>query len=253
MRQSTCAPDCFTTTAHADISSRMNLLVKASAAVAGVGDPLPAYRTALEVDDVETWPFDTARVRLLYGEELLRRGRIGQARAELFLARRTFEEHLYGRRGRGAAYEGGVMTYPIDKLGTVIGEELFTTDWVTVELADELAFQRATFVRDDYLGFRPDNNDPYGDGLLSGFLLLSMLVAFHKRYLPVEMGDGSGKGEATTSPDPASAGLGVVTSSLSVIGHDTHPHCNRAGALGNYAIASMDLSRRSLNASGSGT
>lgn len=82
------------------------------------------------------------------------------------------------------------MTYTIDRLGGAVGEELFTTDWVTIELADELAFQRATFVREDYLGFRPDNNDPYGDELLSGFLLLSMLVAFHKRYLPVEMDDG---------------------------------------------------------------
>ena len=82
------------------------------------------------------------------------------------------------------------MTYTIDRLGSAVGEELFTTDWVTVELADELAFQRATFVREDFLGVRPDNNDPYGERLLSGFLLLSMLVAFHKRYLPVEMGDG---------------------------------------------------------------
>lgn len=82
------------------------------------------------------------------------------------------------------------MTYTIDELDTAVGTELFTTDWVTIELADELAFQRATFVREDFLGFPPSNNDPYGDQLLSGFLLLSMLVAFHKRYLPVEMGDG---------------------------------------------------------------
>lgn len=82
------------------------------------------------------------------------------------------------------------MTYTIDKLGGAVGEELFSSDWVTVELADEMAFQRATFVREDFLGYSPSNNDPYGDDLLSGFLLLSMLVAFHKRYLPVEMGDG---------------------------------------------------------------
>src|ERR1700737_2689391 len=50
----------------------------------------------------------------------------------------------------------------------------------------------------------------------------------------VEMGSGSGMGEARTSPDPASAGLGSppasVTSSLSVIGPGSHPHRNRAGA-----------------------
>gem|GEM_PF-6605656 len=67
------------------------------------------------------------------------------------------------------------------------------------------------------------------------------------------MGAGAGKGEAITSPDPASAGFGIVTSTLSVIGHGSHPHRYRAVAPGNYAIASTDFSRRSLNASGSGT
>src|SRR4029077_8424777 len=54
----------------AAISSRMNLLVTAAAAVAGVGDPLAAFRAALKPDDVDTWSFDTARVRLLHGHEL---------------------------------------------------------------------------------------------------------------------------------------------------------------------------------------
>jgi DNA-binding CsgD family transcriptional regulator len=76
----------------ATISSRMNLLVKASEALAGVGDPLAAYRTALQADDVETWSFDAARVRLLLGEELHRRGRTAPARAELFRARQAFSD-----------------------------------------------------------------------------------------------------------------------------------------------------------------
>jgi hypothetical protein len=49
----------------------------------------------------------------------------------------------------------------------------------------------------------------------------------------VEMGSGAEKGEAITSPDPASAGFGIVTSTLSVIGPGTHPHRIRADALGN--------------------
>jgi DNA-binding CsgD family transcriptional regulator len=76
----------------AAISSRMNLLVTAAAAVAGVGDPLASFRAALSADDVETWSFDTARVRLLYGQELHKRGRIAEARAELFLAWQTFSD-----------------------------------------------------------------------------------------------------------------------------------------------------------------
>jgi DNA-binding CsgD family transcriptional regulator len=70
----------------------MNLLVTAAAAVAGVGDPLAAFRAALKPDDVDTWSFDTARVRVLHGHELHRQGRIAEARAELFVARQTFSD-----------------------------------------------------------------------------------------------------------------------------------------------------------------
>ena len=77
-------------TGIAAISSRMNLLVTAAEAVAGVGDPLASFRAALGADDVEIWSFDTARVRLLHGEELRSQGRTAEARAELFVARQTF-------------------------------------------------------------------------------------------------------------------------------------------------------------------
>lgn len=76
----------------AAISSRMNLLVTAAEAVAGVGDPLAGFRAALAADDVGTWSFDTARVRLLYGQELHRQGSLAEARAELFAARQTFAD-----------------------------------------------------------------------------------------------------------------------------------------------------------------
>jgi DNA-binding CsgD family transcriptional regulator len=76
----------------AAISSRMNLLVTAAEAVAGVRDPLASFRAALTADDVDTWSFDAARVRWLYGEELHRRGRIAEARAELFVARQAFSD-----------------------------------------------------------------------------------------------------------------------------------------------------------------
>ena len=76
----------------AAISSRMNLLVTAAQAVAGVGDPLTSYRAALNADDVDTWSFDSARVRLLHGQELRGRGRISEARTELFVARQMFSD-----------------------------------------------------------------------------------------------------------------------------------------------------------------
>jgi hypothetical protein len=58
----------------------------------GYGRPLASFRAALNAVDVDTWSFDTARVRLLHGEELHRRGRIAEARAELFVARQTFSD-----------------------------------------------------------------------------------------------------------------------------------------------------------------
>jgi DNA-binding CsgD family transcriptional regulator/cell division protein ZapA (FtsZ GTPase activity inhibitor) len=76
----------------AAISSRMNLLVRAAEGVAGSGDPLASFHAALQADDVDTWSFDTARVRLLHGQELHKQGRIAEARAELFLARQTFSD-----------------------------------------------------------------------------------------------------------------------------------------------------------------
>ncbi len=77
----------------AAISSRMNLLVTAAAAVSGVGDdPLASFRTALTADDIDMWSFDTARVRLLHGQELHRQGRIAEARTEFFVARQAFSD-----------------------------------------------------------------------------------------------------------------------------------------------------------------
>ena len=59
-----------------------------------------------------------------------------------------------------------------------------------------------------------------------------------------------GKGAATTSPDPASVGFGVVTVDP-VIGHasGTHPRPRRCGYR-QLAIASTDLTSRSLNCIG---
>ena len=76
----------------AGISSRMNLLVAAAEAVAGAGDPLARFRAALTADGVDAWSFDTARVRLLHGQELHRQGGIAEARAELSAARQTFSD-----------------------------------------------------------------------------------------------------------------------------------------------------------------
>jgi hypothetical protein len=63
-----------------------------------------------------------------------------------------------------------------------VGSELFCSDWLEIPLERELAFQSATLLTEADLGFAPVNNGPYGPELVSGFLLLSLLVFFHKKH-----------------------------------------------------------------------
>jgi hypothetical protein len=74
------------------------------------------------------------------------------------------------------------MSVPLSELKDHLGRELFVSDWVVVQLEQELAFQAATLLTKEDLGFEPASDDPYGPGLVSGFLLLSLLVHFHKKH-----------------------------------------------------------------------
>ena len=74
------------------------------------------------------------------------------------------------------------MSVPVNELSDRVGQELFVSDWVVVRLEQELAFQAATLLTKEDLGFDPASDDPYGPELVSGFLLLSLLVHFHKKH-----------------------------------------------------------------------
>ncbi|MBW8484163.1 MaoC/PaaZ C-terminal domain-containing protein [Actinomadura parmotrematis] len=63
-----------------------------------------------------------------------------------------------------------------------VGSELFRSDWLPLDAADEAAFGAATFLRADFLGRPPST----GGTMISGFLLLSLVAAFHKRDLALE-------------------------------------------------------------------
>ncbi|GGV15513.1 MaoC family dehydratase [Actinomadura cremea] len=82
------------------------------------------------------------------------------------------------------------MAFSLAEFPDLVGRELFCSDWVRLDAADEEAFGRATFLREDFLGRAPSGADPDGERTVSGFLLLSMLVAFHKREL--DLGGASG-------------------------------------------------------------
>jgi DNA-binding CsgD family transcriptional regulator len=75
-----------------DISGRLALLANAAEGLVADRDGAGAcFERALQVPDAERWPFDLARVRLLYGEHLRRVRVYGQARIHLGAALDAFQ------------------------------------------------------------------------------------------------------------------------------------------------------------------
>jgi acyl dehydratase len=79
------------------------------------------------------------------------------------------------------------MAYSLADLPDLVGTELFCSGWEPVGRADEEVFRHATFLREEFTG-RPPSGGGSGERTVSGFLLLSMLVAFHQREL--DLGSG---------------------------------------------------------------
>jgi DNA-binding CsgD family transcriptional regulator len=76
----------------AELSPRVALLAGASEAMAAPDDTVTAlFERALAIPGVARWPFDVARVQLVYGERLRRLRATGEARAQLTAALDTFE------------------------------------------------------------------------------------------------------------------------------------------------------------------
>jgi hypothetical protein len=76
------------------------------------------------------------------------------------------------------------MSVPAGGLKNCVGQELFVSDWIVVRFEQELGFRAAALLTKEALGFEPVSDDPYGPELVSGFLLLSLLVHFHKKHHP---------------------------------------------------------------------
>jgi DNA-binding CsgD family transcriptional regulator len=78
-------------TGIADLSPRLRLVVAASEAMAApTGECMPLFDRALALPDAAQWPFEHARLQLMYGERLRRARSIGQARSQLASALATF-------------------------------------------------------------------------------------------------------------------------------------------------------------------
>ncbi|MFI9835034.1 AAA family ATPase [Streptomyces sp. NPDC051913] len=77
----------------ARLSPRLHMLVLTCEALTTSDDgALSLFQRALSLLDPAEWPFDVARVRLLYGERLRRRRATKDAREQLVLARGAFEK-----------------------------------------------------------------------------------------------------------------------------------------------------------------
>ncbi|MFI9543780.1 AAA family ATPase [Streptomyces sp. NPDC052016] len=80
-------------TGVADLSPRLAILEAGCAAVVAPDDAAPKlFEQALSLPTVDAWPFDTARIRLLYGERLRRLRAPSEARTQLRPALTSFEK-----------------------------------------------------------------------------------------------------------------------------------------------------------------
>jgi DNA-binding CsgD family transcriptional regulator len=96
-----------------DISGRLALLANAAEGLVADRDSAGAcFERALQVPDADRWPFDLARVRLLYGEHLRRVRVYGQARIHLGAALDAFQRlgaEPWVRRAAGELRVAGVQ------------------------------------------------------------------------------------------------------------------------------------------------
>ncbi|WP_255892020.1 ATP-binding protein [Nocardioides astragali] len=75
----------------AELSSRLELLVAGSAAMAAAPFDRQLYERALQTKDADQWPFDLARIHLCYGQTLRREREAAAARPHLRTALDIFE------------------------------------------------------------------------------------------------------------------------------------------------------------------
>ncbi|MEV7811424.1 AAA family ATPase [Streptomyces flaveolus] len=80
-------------TGVADLSPRLAVLAAACAAVVAPDEAAAKlFEQALTLPTADAWPFDTARIRLLYGERLRRSRAATEARVQLRLAHTAFQK-----------------------------------------------------------------------------------------------------------------------------------------------------------------
>lgn len=116
----------------AEISGRLALTVGAAEALVADQDQAPElYKAALATPDAHAWPFEQARVRLLYGQALRRSRATSAAREQLNEALREFEwlgAVPWAEMARGELRAAGVATLIPVQAGTLTAQELMIAE-----------------------------------------------------------------------------------------------------------------------------
>lgn len=80
-------------------------------------------------------------------------------------------------------------TVPLSDLANHIGETYFESPWMSIDEPHLSQFAYATYLDPAFTDLTASKNNPLGATLVDGFLLMSMLTAFHFNNSPVS-GDG---------------------------------------------------------------
>ena len=80
-------------------------------------------------------------------------------------------------------------TVPLSDLAHHIGETYFESPWMSIDEPHLSQFAYATYLDPAFTDLTASKNNPLGATLVDGFLLMSMLTAFHFNNSPVA-GDG---------------------------------------------------------------
>lgn len=107
-----------------ELSPRLAILVAASAGLVAAGDEARTYfEQALASPGAEQWPFDVARVRLLYGEHLRRARAIAEAKVQLqeaLAAFRTLGAAPWAARAERELRAAGLAAVPVSRAASVL-------------------------------------------------------------------------------------------------------------------------------------
>ncbi len=77
-----------------------------------------------------------------------------------------------------------------EEFKAAVGTEIAVSDWIELTQEDERAFGTATFLDAERLGGKVQPYIPYGEDLISGFLLVGLLIHFNRKANPMSLEGG---------------------------------------------------------------